>query len=453
MSTYTASQYIYPKAKTSDPLIPRLLPASLMSYCEENPKPWTKITTYIEENQYKKANDKFLELIAKKEQDLQEALDIIARKVEIKELRSEEPLEMASKILDEMKPSLSKDNATSRIILALCKQGKYEKVSFFIRRIDGSSELRANIESQAIMMAITVFINELKSSESSIQFAVKTLKNMSSGLAKDTVAFLLAHALLEKKRYEEAEAVIREISDGPKKTEAFLRFLSIKLSINSTSQSTDLNLSSLHIKKELPAVLEMIKNHNIGTLSLEDNELGDVEVELLATALKANQKIKKIILSNNAIRDEGAKALAQVLSQDREIIVTKNKIGPFGAAAFIKACIQAKKTTLDLSHNEIGNDGACLIADLLNENPEKIKQVFLKHNGIGFAGDKALAEKVPSHIKIFHRIESKSYYEAHPILSVIFILITGGFGLFLLPFMTEELDVEGCEYRVDKKSK
>jgi hypothetical protein len=49
-------------------------------------------------------------------------------------------------------------------------------------------------------------------------------------------------------------------------------------------------------------------------------------------------------------------------------------------------------------------------------------------------------------------VESKSYAEVNPITSLFFVIVTGGLGLLFLPFMTQEVEIEGCEYKVGKNN-
>jgi hypothetical protein len=204
-------------------------------------------------------------------------------------------------------------------------------------------------------------------------------------------------------------------------------------------------------------------------LDLSYNNLDDKSAGLLATAIKTDSlfstSTKKSIfdlfsdnsqqlsLRHNEIKDEGAISLAEVIAgkQNLKIDLTHNQIGAKGAEALVKATVTAGHQKIDLSHNEnIGNEGAELIAKALKENPGKITELILAKCNIGFSGDKALAETTPPQITVTHRSKTMPYMEAFPIISMLFIVATGGLALFLLPFMTTEENIPGCEYKPSK---
>ncbi|MBS0627540.1 MAG: hypothetical protein JSS09_04945 [Verrucomicrobia bacterium] len=253
-------------------------------------------------------------------------------------------------------------------------------------------------------------------------------------------------------------------------SKASLIYLDSLLSENSSSQKIKLDLSSIKIGSNLSSLLDIAKKHpKICNLDLSYNNLDDKSAHLLATAIKTKNLFSnsakksffgvfsddpsKLSLAHNNIKDEGAISLAEIIASKRNIDInlSHNEIGAKGAEALVKAAVMANLEKIDLSHNEnIGNEGAELISKALKENPGKITELILTKCNIGFAGDKALAENTPRQISVIHRSKTVPYMEAFPVISMFFTIFTGGAALFVLPFMTAEENIPGCEYKPSK---
>jgi internalin A len=87
-------------------------------------------------------------------------------------------------------------------------------------------------------------------------------------------------------------------------------------------------------------------------------------------------------LSENQIGDDGARALAN-LTNLASLDLSLNQIGDHGARALANL---ANLANLDLSHNQIGDDGARALANLAN-----LASLDLRHNQIGDDGARALS--------------------------------------------------------------
>ena len=115
----------------------------------------------------------------------------------------------------------------------------------------------------------------------------------------------------------------------------------------------------------------------------------------LAKMLQANTALKELDLSRNEIGDEGARELAKMLQANtalKELDLSGNRIEDEGACELAKM-LQANTALkeLDLSGNGIGDEGACELAKMLQANTA-LKELDLSWNGIGDEGACELAK-------------------------------------------------------------
>ena len=99
-------------------------------------------------------------------------------------------------------------------------------------------------------------------------------------------------------------------------------------------------------------------------LDLRVNNIDDAGVVALMRAVPSSVKV--LLLRNNNISDDGAKAIAEFLKTNKSVEV------------------------LDLSDNDVGDDGAKALADALRVN-KTLKDLDLFHNAIAGDGGKAIA--------------------------------------------------------------
>lgn len=212
---------------------------------------------------------------------------------------------------------------------------------------------------------------------------------------------------------------------------------------------SQLTLHNANLSSESVAViakaLESVNSHI--TVFMSDNKIDDAGAKALAEALK-NKNVGLLSLDGNEIGDEGARALAATLSANKTtyLFLKNNKIGPSGAEALTKAWA-TRSYTIDLSGNQLGDEGAKRVALALQATPGKVQTLYLKNNGIGLEGDLALAEHLPHSVKdITYRTEKLPYEEyskRHPHLTGFLALVFFPFSLFTLPFMDFDEDVPG----------
>ncbi|KAJ0112688.1 hypothetical protein Patl1_03390 [Pistacia atlantica] len=132
-------------------------------------------------------------------------------------------------------------------------------------------------------------------------------------------------------------------------------------------------------------------------LDLRDNMFG-VEAGLaLSKALSAFPDLTEIYLSYLNLDDEGAEALANALKESApslEVLeLAGNDITAKGASS-LAVCIAAKQflTKLNLSENELKDEGAILIGKSLEEGHGQLTEVDLSTNSIRRAGARVLAQ-------------------------------------------------------------
>eukprot|EP01095_Lingulamoeba_sp_RSL-Kostka_P006826 TRINITY_DN2158_c0_g2_i1.p1 TRINITY_DN2158_c0_g2~~TRINITY_DN2158_c0_g2_i1.p1 ORF type:complete len:969 (+),score=438.61 TRINITY_DN2158_c0_g2_i1:88-2994(+) len=150
-------------------------------------------------------------------------------------------------------------------------------------------------------------------------------------------------------------------------------------------------LNDSHIAKIGP-VLEKL---NFTSINLSHNELTSDSIPQFIKTISC-EKIEIIDLSNNQINDEGICLLAEQLPTLTKLSVlnlSNNNIGDAGASALADALAKESVNipTIQLSNNNIGDEGADAFAKLL-ESDKNISTLCLHHNNIGDDGAFALSQ-------------------------------------------------------------
>ncbi|CAF4513463.1 unnamed protein product [Rotaria socialis] len=120
-----------------------------------------------------------------------------------------------------------------------------------------------------------------------------------------------------------------------------------------------------------PRLEEIIANHHDREdLSLKFMALTDVDMEIVAYyAILRNATLTTLDISSNKIGADGAKQLANALANNK---VTLNQSSPI--AYIVNLLLKQTLTTLNLLFNEIGEDGAKHLADVLANNKVTLNQ-------------------------------------------------------------------------------
>lgn len=148
------------------------------------------------------------------------------------------------------------------------------------------------------------------------------------------------------------------------------------------------------------ALAEALENcAHLGKLDLRDNMFG-VEGGLgLSRALSKHSDLAEVYLSYLNLEDEGAIAIANVLREKapslKVLEMARNDITA-EAAPTLAACVASMESLakLNLSENELKDEGTILVAKSLGEGHDKLEEVDFSTNSIRRAGARCLAQVV-----------------------------------------------------------
>lgn len=213
-------------------------------------------------------------------------------------------------------------------------------------------------------------------------------------------------------------------------------------------QEINLDLSFAGInKRNFEQVFPLLERRKIVFLNMAGNRFGDDGARAVSLLCQRNRYIERVGLQYNQIGDRGARLCTVAIDANPKLKIelAHNHIEARGGADFVEQVTKSRATEIDLSNNRLKNDGAIAIAEVLSRRVGNLTSLRLTHNDIGFAGDKALAENVPSGVQILHRVKYVRFTEAHPIIAI-FLMIICPLLICILPFIRNEKDVPGCEY-------
>ena len=145
-----------------------------------------------------------------------------------------------------------------------------------------------------------------------------------------------------------------------------------------------------------PALVEALKNNTtLTSLKLENNQIGNAEVNILVEAFKNNKTLTELTFALNYIGDEGAEASAGIIKYNktlRTLKLSNNQFCDDGAKALAKAFKNnTTLTDLDLSFNHMSNEGIRALAKALKNNKTLVK-LNLNGNLFDEEGAKAFAK-------------------------------------------------------------
>jgi uncharacterized protein (TIGR02996 family) len=126
-------------------------------------------------------------------------------------------------------------------------------------------------------------------------------------------------------------------------------------------------------------------------LSVFGNELGPDGVSALLKVLSPGKRLETLELGCNAVRAEGAIALAKCpqLTDLKRLALGSNEIDDSGVKALAESPHLTSLAKLELDTNLIGADGAQALAS--SSRLSSLKELELSGNAIGLAGARALA--------------------------------------------------------------
>ena len=167
-----------------------------------------------------------------------------------------------------------------------------------------------------------------------------------------------------------ANSNIRELSlDNNGITNEGLDILAKGLCKNTTLETLTLSENDLGFKNESPSkftgMAEMLAtNDKLKVLVLNHNPLGSTGVTWIAEALESNKGVKRLSLNGTDCGDEGAAALAKMLGVNKTL-----------ESLYLRRYYDASSVP-----NNIGDEGATALADVLKEHNSSLKVLRLKQN-------------------------------------------------------------------------
>ncbi|XP_068661948.1 RAN GTPase-activating protein 2-like [Aristolochia californica] len=140
---------------------------------------------------------------------------------------------------------------------------------------------------------------------------------------------------------------------------------------------------------------------NLKKLDLQDNMFGVDAGKALSKTISCFKVLTEVYLNYLNLADEGAIALANALKNSApslEVIEMAGNDITVEAAPALAGCIAEKQclSKLNLSENELKDEGATKIADGLKEGHEQLKEVDMSTNYLRRAGARTLARAVVS---------------------------------------------------------
>lgn len=176
---------------------------------------------------------------------------------------------------------------------------------------------------------------------------------------------------------------------------------SISLIVKSSPALEDFRCSSTRVGSEGGIALAESLGFctRIKKLDLRDNMFGVEAGVALSKSLFGFADLSELYLSYLNLEDQGAKAIANALKESApslEVLELAGNDITSEAASDLASCVAAKQflTKLNLSENELKDEGAILIAKALEEGHGQLCEVDMSSNMIRRAGARLLAHAV-----------------------------------------------------------
>ncbi|XP_068658274.1 RAN GTPase-activating protein 2-like isoform X2 [Aristolochia californica] len=188
---------------------------------------------------------------------------------------------------------------------------------------------------------------------------------------------------------------------------------------------------------------------NLKKLDLRDNMFGMEAGKALSKTISCFKGLTEVYLSYLNLEDEGTIALANALKNSAPSLEVLEMAGndiTIVAAPVVAACIAEKQclSKLNLSENELKDEGAIKIANGLEEGHEQLKEVDMSTNSLRRAGARKLAQTVVSKPDFVLLNVNGNFISDEGIEEVKEILKAGKKGLGVLASLDEN-DPEGEE--------
>merc|ERR1712118_357528 len=126
-------------------------------------------------------------------------------------------------------------------------------------------------------------------------------------------------------------------------------------------------------EEEMASALEQIQRGVVTAVVLPGVNVGDEDMKQLREALRGNKRIVSLALSGNNISDEGAWLIADMLEEPtsklRNVNLWRNQVGDVGAQRIAQALSTNRTlTTINLTGNKCTDVGILALAKALETN-------------------------------------------------------------------------------------
>ena len=136
----------------------------------------------------------------------------------------------------------------------------------------------------------------------------------------------------------------------------------------------------------------LLNNTSIETLILQDNELGEDSGDKIGASLIQNKCIKKLVVSDNKIKNKGARSIIENGSSLISLDLPNNDISPEVCFDLKNLIIRSKNLKEVIwNGNNVGLKGINFIVEALKDST-KLKSLSLKNTSIGVSGIQSLAD-------------------------------------------------------------
>jgi hypothetical protein len=182
------------------------------------------------------------------------------------------------------------------------------------------------------------------------------------------------------------------------------------------------------------SALEQKVNPYLISLDVRHNQISALGCRQLAASLQFARSLRELQLTQNQVGDDGAVALAEVLARKgacvlQTLSLANNGVTDVGAAALAAALVKEPRgplTSLDLGGNTVSNSGAIAFAGMLQHNA-RVTELFLWHNNIRFSNCSCISVEDASRMCI-HFVQHCS----------LCLFVRGQCCLVLVPFCSDD---------------
>ena len=165
---------------------------------------------------------------------------------------------------------------------------------------------------------------------------------------------------------------------------------------NATLQMLDISSNNISDDGAV-AISECLKNKNISLqkLNMSHNKISDKGITIIGKALQENTTLKIFDISHNSISDNGVLAFSKCINTLHQLRISWNNI---------YLDLNYDVTLLNVCQKYCGNTGEILIAAFLHHNTS-IQELDISHNNICDNGAIAISECLKNNCTLYKRTQ------------------------------------------------